>query len=228
MLRQSGLQSFTLVGHSLGGGVATAVAERMPRQVTSLVLCAPVGFGRIALAELAALPVVRELTTGLAPRLLARRSLLWRLYTSFVTRGATPTEELLIRLAADAEAAGPGFRAAVVAVAAAGRSPRAFYRRSVRYDGPVTAVWGDRDVIVPPSHGQGVAAALPQADVQIWSGMGHHPQRERRHELADLVAAVHQGRIPRPYGATPARPSAHRGDRAASAAVGSLHPMPAV
>ena len=50
-LRQLGVERCALVGHSLGGGVAAAVAERT-RTVASLVLLAPVGFGRITIAEL--------------------------------------------------------------------------------------------------------------------------------------------------------------------------------
>jgi pimeloyl-ACP methyl ester carboxylesterase len=190
VLRTAGVRSLTLVGHSLGGGVATAVAERMPQQVASLVLCAPVGFGRIALAEFAALPLVRQLASGLAPHVLANPFLLSLVYADFVTTGATPTEELRSRLAAGADHVTPGFRAAVEAVAVAGRSARAFHRRSVRYRGPVTAVWGDRDALVPLSHRRGLMAAFPQARVQVWTGMGHHPQRERPKRLAELVAAA--------------------------------------
>src|ERR671911_958149 len=49
-----GLDRFTLVGHSFGGAVATALTEQRPDQVASLALLAPAGFGRIAIAELAA------------------------------------------------------------------------------------------------------------------------------------------------------------------------------
>lgn len=225
-LRQADVRSFTLVGHSLGGGVATAVAERMPREVTSLVLCAPVGFGRIALAELAALPLVRGLTAGLVPHVLANPFLLRQVYAEFVTYGASPTEELQGRLAADAGRVGPGLRAAVEAVAVAGRSPQAFHRRSVQYNGPVAAVWGDSDGIVPSTHRRGVTAALPHARVQVWAGMGHHPQRERPRELAELVAAAYEGRIPDSHGArTAGRPHRNR-RRARHAPAGPLTVRP--
>src|ERR1035437_2659860 len=56
-----GLKEFTLVGHSFGGAVATAVAEKMPDQVSALALLAPAGFGRFALADFAHLPVVKNL-----------------------------------------------------------------------------------------------------------------------------------------------------------------------
>jgi pimeloyl-ACP methyl ester carboxylesterase len=50
------VHDFTLVGHSLGGAVATELAERLRDDVTALVLIAPAGFGRIHFAEAIQLP----------------------------------------------------------------------------------------------------------------------------------------------------------------------------
>jgi pimeloyl-ACP methyl ester carboxylesterase len=190
-----GVGSFTLIGHSLGGGVATTVAERLSSQVAALILCAPVGFGRIPLAEAAALPILRDITSLCAPHVLSNPMLLGLVYAEFVTNGVFPTRELRRRLAAGARRVRPGLRAAVEAIAAAGRAPDAFHRRSVDYGGPVTAVWGERDTIVPASHRHGVAASLPAARCEVWAGMGHHPQRERPRLLAELVGHVREGLI---------------------------------
>jgi pimeloyl-ACP methyl ester carboxylesterase len=51
-LTEMGIDRFELVGHSFGGAVAAALAERLPQQVTSLLLLAPAGFGRTPLASL--------------------------------------------------------------------------------------------------------------------------------------------------------------------------------
>jgi pimeloyl-ACP methyl ester carboxylesterase len=185
------VRRFTLVGHSLGGGVATAVAERRPEAVSALVLCAPAGYGRIPLAEVAALPAVRALTVAALPYLVTRTLLLDAVYASWVTNGVSPTQELRRRLAADAARFGPGVSAALEALAAAGLSPRAYFRRPVMYDGPVSAVWGDRDALVPARHRHALRMALPHAEVHVWRAMGHHPQRERPAELTALVRASH-------------------------------------
>ena len=71
-----------------------------------------------------------------------------------------------------------------------------------RFAGPVAALWGEHDALVPPAHARGLRAAAPQATVQVWPGMGHHPQRERPRQLAHFVewhaAAAERRSSPRP------------------------------
>ena len=70
-IRALGLERFELVGHSFGGAVAARVAELLADRVTSLLLLAPAGFGRNAVAEAASLPGLRSLAArrlGLAGR----------------------------------------------------------------------------------------------------------------------------------------------------------------
>src|SRR5688572_15345692 len=55
-LDELGLDRYVLAGHSFGGAVSTALTEQRPDQVAALVLAAPAGYGRIALAEFAARP----------------------------------------------------------------------------------------------------------------------------------------------------------------------------
>jgi pimeloyl-ACP methyl ester carboxylesterase len=191
-LRQLGVGAMTLVGHSLGGGVATAVAEQMRSQVRALVLLAPAGYGRIALAELAALPLVRTVAVRSLPHIVARSVLLDVVYASFVTGGLGPTDALRRQIQQDAASVGPGVRVALEALAIAGRSRHAFHRRAVVYSGPVSAVWGGRDVLVPAGHARALVRALPQARTEVWRGMGHHPQRERPGALQALVRQMHQ------------------------------------
>lgn len=179
-----------LVGHSLGGAVAAAVAERAPARVASLVLLAPAGFGRIRLAEAVLAPGIRTLTVAALPLALANPLLLTAAYMTVVTTGQLPDPELLGRVMRHAFRAPSGARDATRAVVAAGLSARAFHCRRVGFDGPVTALWGGRDHLVPPAHAAGLRRALPQASVHVWAGMGHHPQRERPRALAELIRTV--------------------------------------
>jgi pyruvate dehydrogenase E2 component (dihydrolipoamide acetyltransferase) len=185
-----------LVGHSLGGAVATAVAERAGERVSSLVLLAPAGFGRIPLAEAISVPGVRNITELMLPLGLRSRLALNLAYMAMVSNGATPEPGVLERVVSRSGELVPGAREATRAVVAAGLSERAFHRRRVAYDGPVTVLWGDRDRLVPPRHRDGVRTAFPHAELLLWTRMGHHPQRERPAELLALLDQPDRSRDP--------------------------------
>jgi pimeloyl-ACP methyl ester carboxylesterase len=193
-LRMLGVTRFTVVGHSLGGAVAVALAELMPDSVCGLVLLAPVGFGRIHIAEAVSLPGVSDLAAAALRMTLSSRLAVSAAYATIVTNGKLPDPELVDRLTSRGGSLIDGTRQATRALAEAGRAPDAFHRRHVRYTGPVYSVWGDQDRLVPVSHIEGVRAALPQARIDVWRGMGHHPARERTQDLIDVVAGAVTGR----------------------------------
>jgi pimeloyl-ACP methyl ester carboxylesterase len=207
-LEMLGLEGFTLVGHSLGGAIATAVAERIPDKVAALVLLAPVGFGRIHLAEACSLPVIRDLLQAALPWALCSRIVVTAAYLTMVTNGRLPNPEIVDRITRNGRGLVDGTCTAVRAIADAGRREQAFGRTKVGYRGPVLAIWGDRDRLVAPSHRHGLLAALPQARIQVWPGMGHHPIGERLDKLANLIgdAATRAGAPTAP--ARPATPVA--------------------
>jgi pimeloyl-ACP methyl ester carboxylesterase len=186
-LRRLRLRDVVLVGHSLGGAVATAVAELMPERVGSLVLLAPAGFGRIQLAELVSIPGIRTLAEAALPHALRSPLVVRAAYRTWVSAGRRPEAELVDRLRGSAVRVVPGARDATRAIVAAGKAVDGFHRRPVAFAGPVVVVWGDRDRVVPVAHADAVVRALPQAVLHLWEGMGHHPQRERAGELGRLV-----------------------------------------
>jgi pimeloyl-ACP methyl ester carboxylesterase len=186
-LNMLGIERFTLIGHSLGGAVATALAEMMPDRVAGLVLFAPAGFGRIHLAEAISVPGIRNVVEGGLPFALRSRLAVTASYFTMVTNGRPPDRGLVDRITSRGAELVDGAREGTRAVVEAGRSANAFHRRRLRYRGPVFAVWGDRDRLVPPAHRNGVLAAFPHAQVRIWKGMGHHPLRERFDELVEVI-----------------------------------------
>jgi pimeloyl-ACP methyl ester carboxylesterase len=184
------VHDFTLVGHSLGGAVAAGLAERLGDDVAALVLMAPAGFGRIHLAEAIQLPVVRSLVRHGLPLALQNPVTSLAVYMAVIGNGHLPDPELVARLRKNARRWAAGAECANQAITASGLSPRAFYRRQIDYHGPVMALWGDRDRLVPLAHRNGVMTAFPQAQVSVWKKMGHHPQRERPSELAQFIEAA--------------------------------------
>lgn len=189
-----GVTRFTLVGHSLGGAVAAALAELIPDRVCGLVLLAPAGFGRVLLAEAASIWGVGDLAAVALRVMLSNRLAVTATYAAMVTNGRLPERELVDRLTSCGGRLVEGSREATRALVGAVRAPDAFHRRRVRYGGPVYAIWGDRDRLVPASHRKGVRVAFPHAHIAVWKGMGHLPTHERKE---DLIAVITRAAGPR-------------------------------
>jgi len=152
-----------------------------------MVLLAPVGFGRIHLAEAISLPGVRSIVQGALPLALSSRLAVTAAYATVVSNGLFPERAIVDRVTHRGGKLVPGAREGTRAAAEAGRSADAFRHRGISYDGPVFAIWGDQDRVVPLAHAEGVRMALPQARIDVWRGMGHHPIRER---FEDLIATI--------------------------------------
>ncbi|HYZ30281.1 MAG TPA: alpha/beta hydrolase [Thermoleophilaceae bacterium] len=184
-----GVDQITLVGHSLGGAVAAALAELIAERVRALVLLAPAGFGRIPLLEAFSLPGVRELSGLALPVVLSSRLAVAAAYMTVVSNGKWPERDLLERVTGLARGRSivAGVREATRSMTNGRRQEQAFELRRMLYDGPVHAVWGTRDRVVPRSHSDGVLVAFPQAQIHVWDGMGHHHVRERIDDLIELI-----------------------------------------
>jgi pimeloyl-ACP methyl ester carboxylesterase len=189
-LDELGLERYVLVGHSFGGAVATALTEQRPDQVSSLLLVAPAGYGRIGLAEFAARPVVSAAFQAGLPLALVNPLTMSAIYSFWVANGIRPDNSLIGRCRRQAFKVVPGARQAVRTIVRCGIDERAFFRREIAYEGPVTALFGTRDRLVPVRHAQRILRPFPDADVQVWDGLGHHPQRERIRPFTALLDRV--------------------------------------
>jgi pimeloyl-ACP methyl ester carboxylesterase len=179
-----------VVGHSLGGAVATSLAARHPRRVASLVLLAPAGFGWIPAAAFGQIGIIRRFAGVALPLVLSNALTCSATYALAVSHRRLPPRTLVERAAVDASHVTPGIVSALEALAVLNRPAKRFTGRRLPYDGPVAAVWGEHDVLVPTSHARAVRRALPQADTAIWKGIGHHPQVEAPELLAELIDRI--------------------------------------
>jgi pimeloyl-ACP methyl ester carboxylesterase len=189
-----GLERFSLIGHSLGGAVAAELAEQARERTLNLTMLAPAGFGTVPIAELLEGNPLGRLARLGVPVALSNPFSAAGIYMAVVSHGHLPDRQLLGRVIRRAFSTAPGAIAANQAIVAAARDPDGFVHRPVRYHGPASVLWGASDLLMPVSHATRVCAALPQAKLTVWEGMGHHPQRERPEQLNDYLA--HTTRTP--------------------------------
>jgi pyruvate dehydrogenase E2 component (dihydrolipoamide acetyltransferase) len=178
-LRQLELERVTLVGHSLGGAVAAAVALAAPDRVERLVLVDSTGLGDDISPDLVEL-------LDAAPSEAASRALMELFFH----------DQRLVLDAGVAEHHGalarPGAHAALRAISsqtftAAGRQA-AGDTRLAQITQPVLVVWGEHDRVVPAAHAEAARAVLTDVEVSIIPGTGHAPQVEDPATFAEVLA----------------------------------------
>ncbi len=182
LLDHLGVDNVVLVGHSLGGGISMQFTYQFPQRVDGLVLVASGGLGEEASAFLraATLPgaeFVLPLITH--QRSLVAMSSLGRLLAAIGIRHDGLSDEAIRTLEGLQD---PASRTAFLAtlrgvVDVHGQRVSAVSRLSSAADVPTLLVWGDRDPIIPMSHGQRAHEALPDSRLIIFPGAGHEPHR---------------------------------------------------
>jgi pyruvate dehydrogenase E2 component (dihydrolipoyllysine-residue acetyltransferase) len=167
-----------LVGHSMGGAVALAVAARDPGRIASLTLIAPTGFGAEInagyLRGFADAETRRELKP-VAGQLFADESLVTRQLVDDLLAykrldGVDESLHTLLGTLLDGDAQRGDSAAALAALGDAI---------------PVTVAWGRADRIIPAAQAELVTGAVRH----LIDGAGHMPQMERP---AEVQAAIEE------------------------------------
>ena len=178
-----GYDRATVVGHSLGGGIAMQFAYQFPERVERLVLIGSGGLGREVH------PILRAATLPGSELVLALLGGAW-LRTTGGAVGATLArlglrtgEDLAgvttgIGSLADASARSAFVHTARAAIDAGGQRVSATDRLYLAAKLPTLIVWGERDPIIPTDHGRAAHAAIPGSRLEIFEGAGHFPHRE--------------------------------------------------
>ena len=173
-----GLRSASLVGNSLGGLIALALAVERPERVRRLVLEDAAGLGRevIGFLRLLSAPILGELLVSDS-----RNSVKWVL-RQVVHNRAHITERLVDLIYR--ERSRPGNRAALLKVLRAGVSPLGLKpsvnltSRLGQLQVPTLVIWGREDRIFPLAHGRRAARLLPQGQLRVFEQCGHWPHVE--------------------------------------------------
>ncbi|HEY3844670.1 MAG TPA: alpha/beta fold hydrolase [Acidimicrobiales bacterium] len=182
----------TVLGHSLGGGVAAQFAYQFPERCQRLVLVGSGGIGRSVspLLRLAAIPGAEFLMPlfGLPPvRAVSRFAA--DILQRFDTALGRDTEEVLAVFDALPNTAA---RRAILRTLRSGVDWRGqvitMLDRAYLAEGmPTLLVWGRRDAVIPLGHGRLAHVAMPGSELEIFDEAGHFPHHSDPDRFVELV-----------------------------------------
>lgn len=182
LLLALGHERATLVGHSLGGGIAMQFSYQFPELTERLVLVSSGGLG----PEVS--PVLRAAALPGADAFIAATAGPGRTVGTAVGRGLAavglrPNADVAEVLRGYASLAEPHRRAAFLAtlrsvIGTGGQRVHAGDRLYLAEGMPVLIVWGGRDPIIPVNHGEKAHEAIAGSRLEVFEGVGHLPQLE--------------------------------------------------
>ncbi len=192
LLIKLGHEQATIVGHSLGGGIAMQFSYQFPERCERLVLVDSGGLGRDVslLLRAATLPGSELVLPFLAAtRLLDAGEQVGRLLSRFGLGLRTDLEEMARGHATLSDA---GARAAFVhtlrsVVEPGGQRINASSRLYLAQQIPFLIIWGERDSIIPVSHGRAAHEQVPGSRLEVFADSGHFPQLDQPERFIDVL-----------------------------------------
>lgn len=191
LLDELGVSRCTVVGQSLGGGVAMQFVYQHPDYCQRLVLISSGGLGPDVgwTLRLLSAPGAELLMPLIAPspvvaagnRVRAwfsaagiqspRGAEMWSAYTSLSDAATRQAFSRTLRSVVDHR----------------GQSVSALNRLHTTAELPTLVIWGDQDKIIPVEHGHAVTELRPASRLEVLPGVGHFPHVERPTEVVDLL-----------------------------------------
>jgi pimeloyl-ACP methyl ester carboxylesterase len=167
----------TIVGHSLGGGIAMQFAYQFPERCERLVLVSSGGLGREVhpLLRAATLPgselVLPLLTHG---RVLAVGEAIGRAIGFLRLQAGTDLAEIARGFGSlgDAEARSAFIESMRAVLDPGGQRVSALDRLYLAESLPTLIVWGEADPVIPVAHGRAAHAAMPGSRLELFEHAG--------------------------------------------------------
>ncbi len=193
LLLALGHDEVTVVGHSLGGGVAMQFAYQFPERVERLVLVSSGGLGRQVnpVLRAAALPGAELVLPLLASApVLDAGGWLGRLAGRFGLRPGADLEEMARGFASlgDLETRQAFIHTVRGVIDVGGQRVTARDRLYLAAEVPSLIVWGERDPMIPARHGVRAHEEMPGSRFELFEGAGHFPHRNDPLRFANLLA----------------------------------------
>lgn len=191
LLDELGVTRATIVGQSLGGGVAMQFVYQHPDYCHRLVLISSGGLGPDVgwTLRLLSAPGAELILPIIAPSPVLRVGN--KLRSWFTSAGIQSPRGAEIWSAysslADSQTRQAFLRTLRSVVDYRGQAVSALNRLHLTSELPTMAIWGNQDQIIPVAHAYAAHAARPGSRLEVLEGVGHFPQVERPTEVVDLI-----------------------------------------
>jgi len=180
------IESATIAGHSLGGGVAWVFALMYPEIVQRLVLVSAAGFDQATEPRspplgfrIAETPILRGLARVTGSQFMVARSL------EGVVHDPAIVDAEWVRRATDMTLMGNN-RASILALRPF-RSPENDVARMADIKMPTLILWGVNDYLIPVRHGHLFAHRIKGSQLVTYADVAHYPQIEAAEQSAQDV-----------------------------------------
>jgi pimeloyl-ACP methyl ester carboxylesterase len=187
-----GIGPATVVGHSLGGGVAMQFSYQFPERTDRLALVSSGGLGRQVhpLLRAATLPGSELILPLLAANGIRAGSIaLGRAFRKVGIKLGTDTVEIARGHASlsDAESREAFVQALRASVDPGGQRVSATDRLYLAAQLPLLIVWGRCDRVIPVEHGERAHELVPGSRLHVFERAGHFPHLDEPKEFARLL-----------------------------------------
>jgi len=202
-----GYEGATVVGQSLGGGVAMQFAYQFPERCERLVLVDSGGLGREVTFYLRMLTVPgfeSIFPLFCTPRLRDAGNLIATWLGRAGVRSTPASQEIWRSYTslANAESRRAFFRSLRDVIDFGGQAVSALGRLYRAAHLPTLIVWGAKDPFIPVSHAFAAHKAIPGSRLEIFDGVAHYPHCEAPERfvevLVDFIVSTKPGYLPMP------------------------------
>ena len=217
------IERVTVVGHSLGGGVAMQFAYQFPERCERLCLISTGGVAHEVhpLLRFASAPnanLVLPLLGSPGSRLLGRLTFgFLKAINTDVGLDARHLMQIFDALP-NASARLAFIRTLRAAVDLRGQAITMLDRCYLTQGMPTLLVWGARDAIIPVSHAHKAHGAMPGSQLEVFPDTGHFPHKDEADRFVEIFTEFYDRTEPNTYSAVDWRSVLRRGATVAPAA----------
>ncbi|MDF2825826.1 MAG: putative hydrolase or acyltransferase of alpha/beta superfamily [Mycobacterium sp.] len=191
LLDELGVLRATVVGQSLGGGVAMQFGYQHRDKTERLVLIGSGGLGPDLnwMLRLLSTPGTELVLPAVAPQPVLNVGNSIRSWLSSVGIHSPRGSEMWSAYSslADRETRQAFLRTLRSVVDHRGQAVSALSKLHLTAQIPVLFIWGDHDRIIPVAHGYAAHEALPGSRLEVLPGIGHFPHAEAPREVTEIL-----------------------------------------